>query len=199
MRGNKFKKQKSEKSKKRKLNIKEVYFKILQATRQENPNFDEKTVKDIAAKRTNTWISFLKQPEELGPLFSLFKDLGELHNLRIENVAVDYPVEPSIILHCVYKGKKTRGYLSYDEAVRELDFAIKNSVSGVEKFRDTMERLEMEMIDTRKVRKVGNSLVISIPESIISLFGLDEGDYLSFVYRFGEVKLKKERTLVMSE
>lgn len=187
------------KSKKGKLHIKEAYFKILRATRQEYPKLDEKAVRNIAAKRTNTWVHFLKHPEELSPLFSLFKDVGELSNLKIQNVAVDYPMEPSILLDCTYNNEKTESYLSYDEALGELDFAIRNNVSGVEKLRNTMERLEMEMIDTRKIRKVGNSLVISVPESIIRLFGLREGDYLSFVYRFGEVKLKKERAEAISK
>jgi hypothetical protein len=186
-------------SKKGKVGIEKIRFKILQAARQEYPDLDEKTVREIAARRTNAWINFLNHPEEIPYYFSFFKVVGELSNLKIQDVTVKYFAEPSIILECTFKGTRGSSYLDYDEALEESDFATKNNVSGAEKLRDTMERLEMEMIDTRKVRKVGNSLVISIPESIINLFGLSKGDYLSFVYRFGEVKLKKEKASLMLE
>lgn len=173
------------------VNIKEVYFRLLECVRREYPNSDEKTLKEIAAKWTNTWTRFIRDPNSGMPILSIFADLGELSNLRISNVRVAYPSQPFIDVDWEFRGRKAPSDLTYDEALGELEFALKNDVVGAEKLRNTMERLEAEMIDTRKVRKVGNSFVVSVPESIISLFGLCDGDYLSFIYRFGEVKIKK--------
>jgi len=174
-----------------KIGVKEIYLKLLESVRREHPNYSEKALSEIAAKRTNTWIGFIQDPDSGMPLLSLFADLGELPNVRISDVSVSYPSEPLVEVACDFKGRKTSLCLRYDEALRELEFTIKNNVVGAEKLRNTMERLEAEMIDTRKVRKVGNSFVVSVPESMVSLFGLSDGDYLSFIYRFGEVKIKK--------
>jgi antitoxin MazE len=174
-----------------KINIREVYFKLLEAARREYPNYDEKNLNDIAAKRTNTWTSFIRNPDSGMPLLTLFAALGELSNLRVSDVRVSYPSQPFVDVNWDFKGRRRSSYLTYDEALSELKFALENDVVGAEKLRNTIERLEAEMIDTRKVRKVGNSFVVSVPESIISLFGLSDGDYLSFIYRFGEVKVKK--------
>jgi hypothetical protein len=179
------------KAKTPKIDISGVYFRLLEAVRREYPKLDEKSMKDIAAKRTNTWTGFMRNPNSGMPLLSLFADLGELSNLRVSDVRVSYPSQPCVEVDWDFKGIKTSSYLLYDEALRELKFALKNDVVGAEKLRNTMERLDAEMIDTRKLRRVGNSLVVSVPESIISLFGLGDGDYLSFIYRFGEVKVKK--------
>jgi hypothetical protein len=179
------------KPKKTLIDAEEIYLRLLEAVRREYPNNDEKTLQDIAAKRTNTWIDFIRNPDYGVPLLSLFAELGELSNLKISEVRVLYPSEPSIEVEFEFRGKKTSSPLMYNEALEELKFALKNDVVGAEKLRNTMERLETELIDTRKVRKVGNSFVVSIPESIISMFGLSDGDYLSFIYRFGEVKVRK--------
>ena len=171
----------------------DVFNKMLRLVEREYPKATRKESLDMARRWTKTWIDFISDPRQDMPLLHLFKTVGELPNLKIEGVKVDYISEPSIILDCTHRGSKRSSFLNYDEAITELNFALKNDVAGVEKLRTTMERLEMEMIDTRKIRKVGNSLVISIPESIVSLFNLKIGDYISFIYRFGEVKLKKAR------
>ena len=173
---------------------KDVFDKILKHVEQEYPKASRKVLFNIARRWTKTWVDFNLDPSNKPmPSLSLFKILGELSNFGIQGVTVDYISEPSIIMEYVYKGVKYSSYSSYDEAETELEFALNNSIAGVEKLRSTMERLETEMIDTRKIRKVGNSLVVSIPESIVSLFNLKIGDYVSFIYRFGEVKLKKTK------
>jgi len=170
---------------------KEVFEKILEAVKREYPKASKKEISNIAMARTETWVDFLSSKEIDMPLLSLFKDLNEIYNLKIEAVRVEYPTEPLIILECKFQGVRRYSHLTYSEALREVEFATKNNVIGADKLRNIMERLEMEMIDVRKVRKVGNSLVVTVPESISSLFSLNDGDYLSFVYRFGEVKVKK--------
>lgn len=169
-----------------------VFEKMLRLVEKEYPKLTRKDISHIAKMWTKTWVDFISDPSNKPmPSLSLFKGLGELSNLRIQGVTVDYISEPSILMEYIYKGARHDSFSDYDEAEKELEFALKNNIAGVEKLRTTMERLEMEMIDTRKIRKVGNSLVVSIPESIVNLFNLKIGDYLSFIYRFGEVKLKK--------
>ena len=189
------KKPENQENQKDSRNIPEVYKKLLQAVRLEFPGISERDAGEIAAKRTMTWKHALEDPDDIGVYFSLFEDVGELSNLRIEQVTVEYPTEPSLTLELSFKGKRYLSHLDLDESRRELEFAIKNQIPGSDKFQNTMERLEMEMIDTRKVRKVGNSLIVSIPDSVINLFGIKDGDYLSFIYRYGEVKVKKEKNV----
>jgi len=176
-------------------NIPEVYKMILEAVRQEHPDISEKDAKEIAAKRTNTWKHAFDDLQDVGVYLSLFKDVGELPNLRIEQVTVEYPILPLIVLELSYKGKRYPSHWDLDDIKEQLEFAIKNQIPGSEKLQNTLERLEMEMIDTRRVRKVGNSLTVSIPESITNLFRIKDGDYLSFVYKYGEVKVKKEKNV----
>jgi hypothetical protein len=169
----------------------EIFEKILASLQSIAPKAKKEVLNRIALKRTRIWIDFVSNEEEGLPLFSLFRDVDEISNLKIEGVRVEYPIEPLIVLECDYKGTKRRSHLTFDEASEESEFAKRYNVKGWERFLDTVERLEMEMIDTRKVRKVGNSLVVTIPESISNLFNLKDGDYFSFIYRFGEVKVKK--------
>lgn len=172
-----------------------IFQKILDYITRFETEVPEDQRAEYAKARTRTWCEFLAKKVEM-PLLILFGETGELHNLRIENVQVEYPTEPRITLEVDFKGEKRRSRLTYYEALKEVTYASRMDVNGVEKFRNIMDRLELEMIDTRKVRTVGNSLVVTIPESMSNLFGLKDGDYLSFVYRFGEVKVKKAESNV---
>jgi len=167
-----------------------TFEKILAGVRRTYPKKSEKELVDIAEKWNETWTHFVNTGEFM-PTFSLFEALGETSNLEIEDVVVGYVNQPNIIIRFRFRGTRPESECMYDEASDELEFALRHNIRGVEKLKDIMERLEMEMIDTRRVRKVGNSLVITIPESITSLFSLKDGDYITFTYRFGEVKLRK--------
>ena len=58
-----------------------------------------------------------------------------------------------------------------------------------------MNKKEMEglqMITTRKLRKAGNSSVVSVPTEVIAALGISNGDNLKFNVKDNKVTIEKE-------
>lgn len=50
----------------------------------------------------------------------------------------------------------------------------------------------LQMITTRKLRKAGNSSVVSVPTEVIAALGISNGDNLKFNVKDNKVTIEKE-------